>query len=86
MSHQAEAFLGSWIVTNVHPSGMKAAGDTTEAAQLAADCVALAAAQQITRADFETEVGDLDEHMRLALNIAQDAVDQAATRPQRSSR
>ena len=78
MSQKSESFLGSWIATNVHASGRKAVGETDQAAMLANTCVALAAAQDMTRADFERDVGDLDEHMRRALNIAQDAVDKSA--------
>lgn len=75
MGEKASSFLGSWVVTNVHPSGMKAAGDLAEANLLADTCAALAIHQQITRADLEAEVGDLSEHMREALNIAQRAAD-----------
>ncbi len=75
MTEKASSFLGSWVVTNVHPTGMKAEGDLAEANGLADTCVALAAHQQITRADMEAEVGDLAEHMRKAQNIAQRAAD-----------
>lgn len=69
------AFLGSWVSTNVHAGGYKPEGDLGEARALAERCVALAAAQDITRGDLEAEVGDLDEHMRRAQNTAQRLAD-----------
>lgn len=77
MGDKASGFLQSWIMTNVHAKGHQPDGDLTEAAPLADVCVALAAAQAITRPDLEAEVGDLDEHMRQALNLAQRASDVA---------
>ena len=77
MNIKASGFLGSWIVTNVHAMGHKPEGDLADAAALADTCAALAGAQDITRDDLEAEVGDLDEHMRQALNLAQRASDVA---------
>ncbi len=77
MGEKASGFLGAWIVTNVHASGHRPEGDLAEAADLARTCVTLASAQGLTRADLEVEVGDLDEHMRRALNLAQRASDVA---------
>ena len=67
MGDEASGFLQSWILTNVHAKGYQPDGDLTEAATLAEACVALAAAQAITRPELEAEVGDLDEHMRAAV-------------------
>ena len=72
---EVSSFLGGWISTSVHPSGLKDVGDLTDAKVLADKCVALASAQDISRTDIEAEVGDLAEHMRKALNIAQRASD-----------
>ena len=75
MSQKGASFVGSWVLTNVHAKGRKPEGDLSDAKVLAGKCVTLAAAQQISRADMEAEVGDLDEHMRKALNIAQRVAD-----------
>ena len=80
MGETAGSFVGSWVVTNVHASGYKEPGDLGEAAGLARTCATLAAAQGLSRADLEAEVGPLDEHMRVALNLAQRASDVAAGR------
>lgn len=80
MNELARSFIGSWVVTNVHATGFKAEGDLREADALADTCARLAAAQAISRADLEGEVGPLGEHMRAALNLAQKASDVAAGR------
>lgn len=80
VSQKARNFIGSWAVTNVHAGGYKPAGDFAQAAELADTCARLAAAQDISREDLEAEVGDLDEHMRKALNLAQQAADVASGR------
>ena len=65
---KASDFLQGWVATNIHAGSPDL---DAEARRRAEECLTLAHAQAISRADIEAEVGPLEEHLKKALGFAE---------------
>lgn len=68
MASRAADFVQDWTITNIHPGKPDL---DAEARRCADQCLALAGANGLSRADIEAEVGDLTGHLRRALDRAE---------------
>jgi hypothetical protein len=63
MSERALAFVESWVVENVQPIASEPEGDSSQAKQLAAQCLAAAQAEGIPKAEIDEAIDDLQAFM-----------------------
>lgn len=73
----AREFIDFWMQNSIHAAEQYGApGASQRAGELAARCIEMAAAQGISEADLEAEVGDLTAYVRSGLegaNLKEDA-------------
>lgn len=81
MSERAIAFVEGWVSDNIHATGYEPEGDSSQAAELAAECLTAAKAEGITDAEMKDAFDDLTQFMAGSIKLANDTeVDRLASK------